>query len=314
MNGYTKIVAGVAFLVILALLVSLMGTLPNAFAATTNQTNVSVEVASVAQITVKPTVITWSNVIPGSTGGMQYLDILNSGSQSIQKIYAYVDTLATETTNPIPTGDPTKYSSGGMIVLKKNETGASYYYAGRLEWNITEVKPGVAGPPGSSTSGGDVAVVWGYYNNATPGGRYLFYLVNGSAISDSGGCNSTGSKIMIEQDPDNGTAATRQPDLGGAITVSIPDWGIYNFSTGPLAGHCVAIHRTCEKIYIYRYDRRSTGNTSFDSCLLTDDEQSLRTTPLLPGNNFIINLDAWVPEGIPYGWLTSSWLTIEAGS
>jgi hypothetical protein len=308
-----KFFFGTIILMIFIFLVSLIRTPTKVTAATTNQTNVTVQIAQISEITVVPTIITWSNIVPGSVGGIVYLDIKNSGSQDIQKVYGYADTLVTEPSNPIPDGLITGFSSGSVLMFKKNETGASYYYVDRLEWNITEVKPGVEGPPGSSTTGGDIAVVWGYYRNATPGGNFLYYLVNGTEINATHGCNSTGSKIMIEQEADNGTAATRNPDLGGTITVSTPDWGIYNYSSGPLAGHCVALHRTCEKILIYRYDRRNTGNTQFNSCELTDDEQSFRTTVLHPGDEFTVNLDAWVPEGVPYGWMTSSWLTIEAG-
>jgi hypothetical protein len=306
----------VPLLVILIFAFSLTGILKGVVAGTTNQTNITVEVKSISEITVVPTVLAWDQITPGTVGGIKYLDIKNSGSQPISRVYGYVDTLESEPFNPIPNGNSKDFSSGSVLMIRRNESGANYYYAGRLEWNITEVKPGVEGPPGSSTSGGDTAVVWGYYRNATPGGNYLFYLVNGSVVNATGGCNSTNSKIMIEQDADNGTAATRNPDLGGTIDVSIPDWGIYNFSTGPLAGHCVALHRTCEKIYIYRYDRRS--NPNFNGCLLSDSEQSFYDstidTTFQPGEEFTINLDAWVPEGIPAGWLNSTWLTIEAGT
>ena len=102
----------------LAFVVGLLGaafliTLPRTvFPATTNQTNVTVEVARVCQITVAPTNHTWFNVMPGSEGGIKTLNIKNSGSQNLTNIYAYVDTIDVETTNPIPTGDASKYASG----------------------------------------------------------------------------------------------------------------------------------------------------------------------------------------------------------
>jgi hypothetical protein len=315
MKENQKFLIGAAFLTILAILASFTLKTTKVLAASTNQTNVTVGVASIAEITVAPTVITWSDIIPGSVGGMKYLDIYNSGSQAIQKVHAYADTLTTEPSNPIPGGVVSGFSSGSVLMIKKNESGAAYYYADRLEWNTTEVSPGVFGPPGSSTSGGDTAVVWGYYRNATPGGNFLFYLVNGSAINTTDGCNSTNSKIMIETDADIGTVATRQPDTGGIIIASTPDWGIYNFTSGPLTGHCVALYIDCTKILIYRYDRRNSGNTQFENCGLTDAEQSIfvnTTKAFTPGERFTINLDAWVPEGVPAGWLASTWLTISA--
>src|SRR3989304_1041031 len=95
-SGKQKIFLGIIFLAILALLLSLSGNIPKAFAQTTNQTNVSVEVAATAQITVWPTNMTWWNVYPGTVGGLKYLTIKNTGSTNISTIYGYADTLTSE--------------------------------------------------------------------------------------------------------------------------------------------------------------------------------------------------------------------------
>lgn len=47
---------------------------------------------------------------------------------------------------------------------------------------------------------------------------------------------------------------------------------------------------------------------------MTNDEQSLRTNVFRPGEQFQVDFDAWVPEGVPGGWFTASWLTIEASA
>jgi len=320
MKGEQGFLIGIVFLAILALLASFTMNAPLVFAEnTTNQTNITVNVLPFTEITVIPRNLTWyTQITPGSTGGRKQLEIKNSGSNTITKVYAYVDTLDVESSNPIPQGDPTKYASGGVLMIKKNDTPYDptavydWYHVGRLEWNTSLITLGSPGPAGASTTGGDIPITWGYYRNATPGYNYLFYLVNGSEINDTGGCNTTGSKIMIETDVDTGELTTRNPALGDVVSASVPDWGIYNFTSGPLVGSCVAIYRTCEKIYIYRYDRRNTGFTQFNECLLDDDEQSLRTTNFAPGEEFQIDLDAWIPEGIAGGWLASDWLTLEA--
>lgn len=270
-------------------------------AATSNQTNVTVNISTVTKISVIPTNLTWYDVQPSSVGGMKYLDVKNTGSTNISTVYAYVDTLTTEPTNPIPTGNPVNYSSGGVLVLKKNETGANWYYAGRIEWNIS--KPTNAGGTNCAN-----AIAWGYYRNAS--GDYLWCLTNGTEINDTHGCNSENTKFYIEKDIDDGSADTRAPEIGFDIVTPVGDWGIVNFATGPLAGHCVALHRSCEKIYIYRYDRRTSPD--FNACGLSDEDQSIRDTTLVPGDQFTINADVWVPAGIPAGWLASSWLTLEA--
>lgn len=215
-------IIGIIFLAILATLVSFSMKTTLVFAAnTTNQTNVTVNVLAFTEITVVPRNLTWGTTItPGTNGGIKYLEILNSGSNSINKVWAYADTLDTEPNNPLTTGDPTAFSSGGVLVVKKNDTPYNpsllytYYHVGRLEWNTSLITPGSSGPAGSSFNGSDVPITWGYYRNATAGRNYLFYLVNGSTINDTYGCNSTDSKILIETDVDTGEPSTRNPTLG----------------------------------------------------------------------------------------------------
>jgi hypothetical protein len=262
------------------------------FSATTNQTNVTVQIAQVCQITVAPTNHTWFNVNPGSEGGLKTLNIKNSGSQNLTNIYAYVDTIEVETTNPIPTGDASKYASGGVLVLNN---GTNFYYVGRLEWNVS--KPAGAG----TTYCNPTWSTWGWYRNATVG-NYLWCMVNAS----DGTCNSTNAKIYIETDPDTGDPSTREPDKGGSPTNAFQDWAVYTFSEGPLNGHCVAIYKDCTKMYIYEYDKRT--NPNFGSC---GGASYVRSESLTPSSEFSVNLDVWVPKGIPAGWLASNWLTIQ---
>jgi hypothetical protein len=278
---------------VVGLLAAFLITLPRTvFPATTNQTNVTVEVARVCQITVAPTNHTWFNVMPGSEGGLKTLNIKNSGSQNLTNIYAYVDTIDVETTNPIPTGDASKYASGGVLVL--NTSAGSFYYVGRLEWNVSK-------PAGAGTTNCDPTwSTWGWYRNATVG-NYLWCMVNGS----DGTCNSSSAKIYIETEADTGEPSTRDPTEGGTVSGNA-DWGIYSFTTGPLSGHCVAIYKDCTKMYIYKYDKRSSP--SFGLCGGTS---YVRSESLTPGSEFSVNLDVWVPKGIPAGWLASSWLTIQ---
>jgi len=302
--------------------INLTGNLPKvlADANTTNQTNVTVYISTLTEITVVPRNLTWYNVLPGVPGGIKYLQIRNTGTMNISKVYLHADTLTTEPNNPLPSGIPSPYSSGGVLVVKRNDTPYApdvlypYYYVDRLEWNTSLITPNSRGPAGSIADGADLPITWGYYRNATPGSEYLFYLVNGSTINNTNGCNSTNSKIMIETEADQGEPSTRNPATGGTVTQTLPDWGIYNFTSGPLAGNCVAIYRTCEKILIYRYDRRDSGSTQFNKCDMTNDEQSIKTNNFVPGEEFQIDFDAWVPEGIPGGGMTPTWLTVEAGS
>ncbi|MCS7106086.1 MAG: hypothetical protein NZ942_02105, partial [Candidatus Aenigmarchaeota archaeon] len=112
--------------------------------------------------------------------------------------------------------------------------------------------------------------------------------------------------IYLESEPDRGEPSTREPNVGGNPNNAFRDWAVYTFTTGPLAGHCVALYRDCTKLYIYEYDKRT--NPNFGVCGGTS---FLRTQHLTPGSEFSVSLDVWAPKGIPAGWLASSWLTIE---
>jgi hypothetical protein len=306
MKKKQDLLIGIIFLVIFAIFACSIGNIPRVLALnTTNQTNVTVQVTGLTQITVSPTNLTWGNINPGTTGGIKYLDIINSGSINISTVYGYADTLTSEPNNPILIGVPSSYSSGGVITFKLNQTGAANYYVDRLEWNIS--KPTSAGGANCAD-----ALSWGYYRNASLGfSDYLWCIKNGTAINvtNGTGCNSTGSQFFIETEADVGEPLTRQPDISGGTVNGQTDWGIFNVSSGSLAGHCIATYIDCTKILIYKYDKRTSPN--FATCNST---ANLRDVTLTPGSQFSINLDSWVPQGVPAGWLASSWLTIEAGS
>ncbi len=301
-----KAVLGFLVAVIIAILISFTRTpLKPAEAATSNQTNVTVEIANITKITVAPTNLTWYGVNTNSTGGVKYLDIKNSGSWNITSVYAYVDTLTKEQTNPIPTGVASSYASTGLLVMNASTTSGVFYYVGRLDWNITPVGNGtkVDGPPGSNGQ----ANSWGYFRRYDGDFLWNISLGSGVYINATHGCNSTGTTFMIETEADDGRPSTRQPDQAATYDTSIADWGIFYFGSneGPLSNHCVAIHRNCTKIFIYKYDKRS----GFREC---DQATFLRNTVLTPGSQFTVHTDVWVPYGIPAGWLKSGWLTLEA--
>jgi hypothetical protein len=288
------------FLLIMVALFFFSGSTPT-FAATANQTNVTVQVGTVTQLTVMPTQITWSSVSPGSQGGLVNLNIKNSGSVNITGIYSYADTLTSELNSPIGTGSPSAYSSGGIVAVKKNST-SSTFFVDRLEWNLTSK------PAGMGVTNCANAASWGYFRNATTGSSdFLWCINNGSIANATMGCNATGTTFYVTSAGDNGTAQSRDPDLtGGSVSGQI-GWGIFSgFVSGPLNGDCVAVSANCSKILIYKYDRRA--NPNFAACT---QSMNLRDVTLTPGDQFTVQLDAWVPQGIPAGWLGSSWLTIE---
>jgi hypothetical protein len=239
--------------------------------------------------------------MPGrtSTEGSKLLDIINTGSQNVTNLYAYVDTEAKEPERPYKSDNATKYSVGGVIKLK-NETYPEYYFAGRLEWNWTEelsnmVKTSVSSP-----------AAWGFIKNTS----YEYNWLLGKN-STTGFCNDTDAQFALSDYKDNGTQSTRAPttyniDYQGGDA----KWGYFNVRrfTAPVNASCVAAYYDCSKIYIYKYDRRTTPN-DFTTC---SNATSLQTSYLTPGEVHTLTLDVFMPYGVPNGNLNTATFTVYA--
>jgi len=265
-----------------------------AFAANDTVT-VDVSVASVAQISVIPDILSWSNINPGSAGAVQSLNIKNTGSVNLTNIYAYVDTLEDEATRPYGFDDPLKYAAGGVIVFK-NETYDKFFFAGRLEWNWTE---DVGNDDLSAITS---PVAWGFFKNTSY--EYYWALGNGTG----GYCNNTGAEFAISDYPDNGTVTTRTPSDASITFQQGVDWGYFsiNRATSPLYGSCVAAYYDCSKIYIYKYDKRS----GFGSCA---NSEYIQAPNLVPGETHTLTLNVYIPLGIPAGNLNTAIFTVSTG-
>ncbi|MEM5829358.1 MAG: hypothetical protein QW040_00035 [Candidatus Aenigmatarchaeota archaeon] len=280
----------------LSLLITFLAFLTNVRAENVNDTaTINVSVKTVAQISVVPSVLSWTNVQPGQTGGTKLLDIINIGSLNVTQIYAYVDTLTDETKRPYGSSNATEYAAGGVIVLK-NETYNKFFFAGRIEWNWTEEisnlqKNNVNSP-----------VAWGFFKNTSF--EYIWLLGNGT----NGYCNNTGAQFAIEDDVDNGTVETRTPTTSNIqLDSGDVNWGYFsvNRATAPLYGSCVAAYYDCTKIYIYKYDKRS----GFTSCA---NSRYIQEYSLPPGNIHTLTLNVYAPYGIPSGNLNVATLTVYA--
>jgi hypothetical protein len=262
----------------------------------TGNVTIDVNVTQTASITVWPDTLNWTSVNAGGVGGVQYVNVKNTGSLNVSQIYAYVDTLSSEPVRPYGLTYAKNYSAGGVITIK-NETDPKYYFAGRVEWNWTQ------DIPTHSWAAVTTPVSWGYIRNTT--NDYVWVLGNGTV-----GCNSSNAQFSVETDVDLGTIGTRTPDNTFTLTNSAGDgerWSYASITTGPLAGHCVAAYYNCQKIYIYNFDKR----TNFTGC---SNAEYLQSSNLVSGNTMILSLDAWVPNGYPSGFLNQTILTVYASS
>jgi hypothetical protein len=278
----------------MALICLLQSSLTLADVSVNDTADVYVSVEKVAEVTVFPSILSWS-VIPGGVGGTKLLDIKNTGSVNLTNIYAYVDTLTDETTRPYGSPNATDYAAGGLIVFK-NETYNKFFFAGRIEWNWTEdisnmQKTGVNSP-----------VAWGFFKNTTY--EYNWLVGNGTG----GFCNNTGAQFALEDDEDNGTAATRTPTTDGiSYNGGDANFGYFsiNRQTAPLYESCVAVSYDCQKIYIYRYDKRN----GFSIC---QNSRYIQAHDLVPYETHTLTLDIYTPLGIPFGNLNTATITVVA--
>ncbi|MEM5879272.1 MAG: hypothetical protein QXU74_02140, partial [Candidatus Aenigmatarchaeota archaeon] len=137
--------------------------------------SIYVGVQSVTEITVSPSILSWT-AQPAHAGGTKLLDIINTGSLNVTNIHAYVDTLTDETERPYGSANATKYAAGGVIVFK-NETYNKFFFAGRIEWNWTEAISNL------QTGGVNSPKAWGFFKNTSF--EYVWLLGNGTG----GFCN-----------------------------------------------------------------------------------------------------------------------------
>ena len=267
------------------------------FAAGDDNVSIVINISEVSSIDVYPDSLTWNATTPGADAGNYTLDVRNSGSLNLTNIWASVNTTSIETVNP--TGqDSTYYASGGLIAIANNSN-LSFHFVGRLEWNISYVPSGFT-PTYPNAS---VNHSWGWFRNASM--NYLWELTsNYSNSTPTGGmCNDSHTALNYSTGDDARTVAangwTFTEDAGAT------GWGVGRFTSGPLADYCIAIHSSCQKLFLYKHDYSST----YPAC---SNRRYLRTTKLTPGSATLFNVRAWIPEGISRGNTTASTLTISA--
>ena len=294
----------VVLVISVAFLFSAISTTVLAYGNTNATVIIDVNVSSISQITLLPSTLSWTGVGAGTAGGHKNITVKNTGSLNLTQIYAYVDTLVNESTRPYGTGDPGRYSAGGVLTIR-NETDTTYFYLGRIEWNWTQDIP--------NHNWGNVTSpkAWGYFRNLTD--DYVWVLGNGTA----GYCNNTTTQFAIEDNADVGTVATRTP-WSSSITLDGNDtnWTYFSVSraTSSLYQYCVAAYYDCSKIYIYKFDKRNS-NPNFAGCTGNANylyDGSGAEGPLMPGSTIILKVNPWVPYGTPAGNLNTTTLTVIA--
>jgi hypothetical protein len=262
----------------------------------TDNVSVDVNVTTLSEITVMPAAISWVGVVPGTLGGERNLSIKNTGSTNVSSVYAYVSTMVNESARPYTTDNVAAYSAGGLLVFH-NSTNNSYSWAGRMEWNWTEVINNLQTNESKIDPVDSNLTSWGFFRNASTSHVWVI-----AANSTDGLCNGSGTVFSIEDANDDGSISTRIPNAT-SITKDGSDDEFAFFSvkrtTNLLNGMCVAVNRTCNNIYVYKYD----GRSGFNSCTNFANVAER----LVPNQLERLVADIWIPSGLPAGNLTRAW-------
>jgi hypothetical protein len=184
-------------------------------------------------------------------------------------------------------------------VVLTNETNTLLFFAGRLEWNATTTITNTVRTAVTNN------VAEGFFRNASR--EYYWTVGNGT----DGTCNDTGSQFAFDSDIDNGTAGSRTPTTTGVTFegTATGGWGIFSIAraNSALDSYCVAVNTTCNKIYIYKFDKRTDPN--FAGC---DNAVYLRDSNLIPGDTETLTFNAFIPKGMPSGTLKQGTITVTA--
>ncbi|HEX54944.1 MAG: hypothetical protein DRO95_02045 [Candidatus Altiarchaeales archaeon] len=281
-----------------------------------------VTVAEVTMVDIQPDQLGWQNVPPGSEtnksqlayppGAPDAIQIENIGSTNITEIWfntSYPSSL------PFGMGDISLYDAGNFVVLRRNESGAEYFFVNRVEYNESEV----------------------IYLNVPSGyahGRFrsanseYFWAID---VSD-GWCND--SDFRIGKNPHNqtelGTVDLTTCDAGAPGQIlglggnecrqgtldPTPDnqWGWADIYIGPntdYENYTVAVYANCSqyvRVMFYHWNMDAPGVADG-----ANHPEYFSTTPLYPGGRIIANIHLRVPYGTMAGNITGA-MTVHAKS
>jgi len=240
------------------------------------------------------------------------LTIVNEGSTNMSTIHVWSDVLSSMDENPVGGREASSYAAASFLLVGPGPN-ASHHYVGRLIWNNSE---NAGGRPYGLETPEDNPQAWGFYETAED--RYLWSLSGNGSTTTGSYCNqpalSSGTNsslttdhpvLVMSNEPDNGQNRnlSRNSTLY-TFTDATGPWAVMRAERGPLDGEYVAAHRSCEKLYIYRYDGR--GRFPFS----TADDHHLFDGALRPNSSITVSYRWEIPPGIPAGETSPSELYI----
>jgi hypothetical protein len=287
------------------------------FAADSDTQDVNVTVQESTIVSVEPGFYNFSGMSVGETNFSDIdalrLEITNDGSTNLTDVYAHLDTNESEPTNPLGKGQADKYAAGGFLWIQ-NDT-STMYHAGRMSWNTTDE---AGGKPSAINDADDNPKAWGFYRNTT--GDYLWSLGGNGTSTTNSWCNYTSGAddptLYIKNAVDTGNNRDLTTNAQQhTFSTSNNDWSVTYAGNGPLEGHFLAAHKSCEKFYIYRFDADNAGPTNLPAPGGNTSYQYLVDNyNITPGTTWQGRVGASVPFGVPAGITNVTEMTITASA
>lgn len=277
-----------------------------------------VNVTELTMVDINPANLTWINIPPGTesnssytaSGNKEAIQIENIGSTNITNIWFNV---SQPSVMPFGSGDINNYDPGNFIVIRRNTTGAKFYFVDRKEFNESELIY-------LTLPGGEV--VHGRLRSAN---HEYFWVMN---VTD-GTCNDT--EFWIGNSPHNQTdtgtvdftqacgsltgTVTEDCRTGNFVPSSDNQWGILNLTVGSSASgenYTVITPMNCTgnnvTIRFWHWNMDAPGSSGSSNAF----QEYFRTTPLVPGEHIIVNVKIRVPYGTIAGTLPTGYLTVIA--
>ncbi len=271
--------------------------------------NVSVSINGLIQVDINPADFAWTSLDPGGVGDNDTeannffaLQVENIGSRNITHVWFNA---TYPTANPFGVGTAANTNAGNYIVLA-NESGTSFAFINRVEYNATNALVYLTDPDGNMPPNSG-QFMYGRVHNAS---NEYFFMINKSL---TGQCNGSATLYIGNISHSKTQTGTVDFDTSGEtenFTLTVhpddPQWGYADITAGPFQNYCVAVDENCTQVFFSRWN----ADRPFDACANSVYAWDAAISgPLTPGDSFYMWIKAYVPFGIYEGASNDGYIT-----